>query len=89
MTTQTEIGEWFDEGVAKGSAYMLILCDTYDWDDYPVYTSNGDEATRRAKHPGEMQKLMEVYDLHMSRDEQLRKHRVMNLPAAQGTSAPG
>lgn len=81
MTTQTEIAEWFDEGVAKGAAYMLVLCDTYDWDDYPVYASSADEATRRAKYPGEMQKLMEVYNLSMPRDEQLRQYRVMNLPA--------
>lgn len=75
MTTREEIGQWFDEGVAKGSAYMVIVCDTFDWGDYPVYCSTEQVARQRTLSPGEMQRVMEVYDLSADKVEQLNKRR--------------
>ena len=37
MTTNTDIGEWFDDGVELGASHMIIVCDTFDHEDYPVY----------------------------------------------------
>lgn len=36
-STPTERKEWFDRGVADGATHMLVVTDTYDWEDYPVY----------------------------------------------------
>jgi hypothetical protein len=71
-TTATEIGEWFDRGVGQGAAYMVVVCDTFDWDDYPVYCATRQEAQSKIDNPGSMQKVMEVYDLKASRAEQLK-----------------
>jgi len=59
---------------------MIVVCDEYDWDDYPVYVSAEQdvrevEAEYRAKP---MQRVMEVYKLSMSLDEQMAQHRAFN-----------
>lgn len=80
MTTQAEIAQWFDAGVAMGATHMIVVCDTWDYDDYPVYvmpdTSAREEKERRDGK--NMQQVMEVYSLSKSKDDQLRTNRVFN-----------
>lgn len=80
MTTKSEISQWFDRGVAQGAKFMIVLCDTFDYDDYPSYHSTQSDAESEIKHPGHMQKVMEVYDLTADRDQQLDKQRCYALP---------
>lgn len=80
MTTRQEISNWFDAGVQRGAKHMLVICDTYDHEDYPVYTQTDEECLERYKTPGSMQRVMEVYDLALDRDVQLDTTRVCNLP---------
>ena len=80
-TTKDDLRRWFDEGVADGMWYMLILCDTFDHEDYPVYYDTDAECLMRCECPGEMQRVMEVYDLRKDRDAQLAVSRVFNLPS--------
>jgi len=79
-TTRSEIEGWFDRGVTGGFSYMLVICDTFDHDDYPVFVNTDDECLRRYRDPGEMQRVMEVYDLRKDKTEQLNAARVFNLP---------
>ncbi len=79
MTTKAEIEVWFDRGVTQEASYMLVICDTFDWDDYPVYVSSADEAKKRRANPGEMQKFMELYDLSADKQTQLGQTRANNL----------
>ena len=59
---------------------MLVVCDTYDWSDYPVFTSDPNQAVKD-NHLKNMQKVMEVYDLRMDHEEQLKPGtRVWNVP---------
>jgi len=75
VTTREEISAWFDEGAKLGSDYMIVMTDTFDWDDYPSYYS-GDNITRHvASKNFNMQKVMEVYDLRLDRESQLNQHR--------------
>lgn len=60
--------------------YMLVVCDTFDYDDYPVFTDSDAECLARYRNPGNMQRVMEVYDLHASKAEQMNERRVMRLP---------
>jgi hypothetical protein len=56
---------------------MLIVCDTFDWEDYPVYvepTQDVKEVYER-RHGRNMQKVMEVYKLSADMDEQLAEDR--------------
>lgn len=72
MTTTAEnIGGWFDRGVANNEAYMIVWCDTYDYEDYPAYYDSREEAQKALDKPGNMQKAMECYDLSKSKAAQL------------------
>ncbi len=84
--TRQEISTWFDRGVERGATHMIIVCDTYDHDDYPVFAFGDAEAlANHEQHNGKnMQRVMEVYDLRADKDEQMQEHRAMRLPAARG-----
>jgi hypothetical protein len=70
-----EIRQWFTDGVSIGATHMIVVCDTYDWEDYPVYVHQGEDVRKiEAKHSlraGNMQKVMEVYDLRMDKEDQI------------------
>ncbi|HPG64846.1 MAG TPA: hypothetical protein PLE82_05865 [Saccharofermentans sp.] len=74
------IMDWFNGSYIENATHMIVVCDEYDWDDYPVYVSAEQdvrevEAEYRAKP---MQRVMEVYKLSMSLDEQMAQHRAFN-----------
>jgi hypothetical protein len=72
-SSREDISIWFDRGVEQRKTHMAVVCDTFDWEDYPVYFNSTDEA--KAWKPGEMQKLMEVYALHLPKADQMAEHR--------------
>lgn len=77
--TKSDIREWL-ERADKDATHMIVVCDTYDWDDYPVYVYRHEnvrvkEAEYNAKS---MQRVMEVYNLALSIEEQLNQHRCFN-----------
>ncbi len=80
--TREEIAGWFDEGVRRGDRWMLVCCDTFDYEDYPVYVQADDdphEAVRQ--HRGvNMQDVHEVYNLGMNKQTQLNEPRSWHLP---------
>jgi hypothetical protein len=80
-TTREDLSEWFDAGVEDKHTHMIVVCDTFDWDDYPVYATGDAECFKEyhAHNGPNMQKVMEVYDLRKSKASQLGG-RVMNLP---------
>jgi hypothetical protein len=82
MTTKSEIAGWFDAGVERSATHLIVVCDTYDWEDYPVYaTSDADAVQKYNHHHGpNMQRVMEVYDLRMDRTSQLSERRAFHLP---------
>jgi hypothetical protein len=75
------ISKWFDDGLKKGHKYMLVMCDTYDWEDYPEFADSDNDCLFKYNKPGKMQKVMEVYDLAKDKNEQMRTARVLNLPS--------
>ncbi len=32
-----DINRWIQTAKEKGCKYIISVCDTFDWDDYPVY----------------------------------------------------
>lgn len=83
-TSVQEIKRWFERGVEDNATHMIVVCDTFDWEDFPVYVSeNEDFYSVYNKYTGgqNMARIMEVYDLHMNKEEQLDgAGRVHNLP---------
>lgn len=87
-TTQQTIRDWIDRpnyssyyAQFKDATHMLVVCDTFDWEDYPVFVMpDHDVKTEYNKYNGpNMQKVMEVYNLKMDIETQLNQHRVMNF----------
>lgn len=80
-TTREDIRAWLERGKADEAQYMIVACDTYDHEDYPVYVLKGadvkKEVERLQKEP--MTRVMEVYCYGRDLEEQLAAHRVWNV----------
>lgn len=75
--SRQDISDWFELGVKESKTHMLVVCDMFDYEDYPVYVSDGESAEDKAneyQHKS-MQKVMEVYDLRMDKTEQMKEFR--------------
>ena len=69
-TSVKEIESWLrdrEHCYIDNPTHMAVVCDTFDWSDYPVYVAAKDEADARKqikdKSTGNMRRLMEVYSL--------------------------
>ena len=78
--TKVEIADWFKRGVAQGATHMIVVCDTYDHDDYPVYVMPNENVHEKQKeYNGQnMQRVMEVYSMSMDMNTQLNQFRSFN-----------
>ena len=77
--TKSLIQEWF-ENAPKEATHMIIVCDTFDYDDYPVYVKECEDVrTKESEYRGKsMTQVMEVYNLKMDMETQLNEHRSFN-----------
>jgi hypothetical protein len=72
---------WYDQGIKKNATHMIIMCDTFDYEDYPVYVLENEDVIEKYKEFSNkaMQKVMEVYDLRKKGFEVLEKKRVFDI----------
>lgn len=79
-TTQAEIREWCLRGITEDATHMIVVTDTFDWEDYPVYVSKTQNVKEiEEKYDGSnMQKVMEVYNLQIDLEPQLNEIRSFN-----------
>ena len=77
MTTREDIRGWLTQGKEQGSTHVIVMCDTFDHEDYPVFVEPGEDARDKAPK-GNMQRIMECYSLSLPFDEQLDEHRAHN-----------
>ncbi len=77
VTDYEMIQGWFIEGKEKGATHLIVACDGWDYDDYPVFVMpNEDARSKVEEYNGKtMQCVMEVYNLRMDMQEQLNRHR--------------
>ena len=80
-TSKQDIQRWFEEGKRSNATHMVVVCDTFDWEDYPVYVMGEPVESVVAKYsdPNTMQKVMEVYNLSLDMQTQLDTNRVWNI----------
>ncbi len=78
--TREEIARWFDEGKTKSATHMIIVCDTFDYEDFPVYVLPNEDARKKAEEEKAkpMQKVMEVYSLSLPMESQLEERRAFH-----------
>lgn len=79
-TTKKIIAEWIESGLEKKATHMIVVCDTFDHTDYPVYVFENQNARQVASsYSGEnMQIVMEVYNLSLPIEQQLNESRSFN-----------
>ncbi len=78
--TRQDIRSWFDRGVKSKATHLIVVCDTFDHEDYPVFVQENENVHEKAKefNGKNMQRIMEVYNLSMDRDAQMDEHRAFN-----------
>ena len=88
-TTKGTIQLWLNRGKSEGYDYMIVVCDTYDFEDYPVYASEENFASEYDRMlKSSMQKIMEVYNLHEDFKGQLAEYRAFHHPQDFDPNAP-
>ncbi len=80
-TTVTDLKNWYRDGMKQKARYMIVVCDTFDHDDYPVYVARDEDFWKvHAEYNGKnMQRVMEVYDMSIPFSYQ-STGRVNNVP---------
>jgi hypothetical protein len=78
--TRGEISDWFDRGIAKKATHMIVVHDTFDHDDYPVFVSAEENVYEKKDiyERASMQRVMEVYKLSVDKQTQLSQPRSFN-----------
>jgi len=72
---------WLGQAQEKGCTHLMVVCDDFDFDDYPVFITSAMDVRKEYedRHQKDMQRVMEVYDLNMDIEEQLREHRSIHF----------
>jgi hypothetical protein len=76
MTTKDEIRDWLKRSEPTDT-HMLMVCDTFNYEDYPVYVHKGESVKVKEDefNKKSMQKVMEVYSLKQDIESQLNEYR--------------
>jgi len=64
--------EWFDRGVSQAATHLIVVCDTFSYEDYPVFVKPDEDVREISKkYDGvNMQRLMAVYNLTKPKSDQ-------------------
>lgn len=89
--TRVEIGRWFDQAVRDGATHMMVVLDGYNFDEFPVNVMYGEDPQERADeyNTRTMQRVLEVYDLSISKEVQLNMVCAWNTGPAPTRSEQG
>lgn len=63
--SRKDICRWIETARANGATHIISVCDTFNWDDYPVYVMPGEDLEeRKTDYDGiNMQQINEVIEL--------------------------
>jgi hypothetical protein len=78
--SREDIRGWLERAAQKGATHVIVVCDTFDHEDYPVEVMPGEDSRRKAEgYSGKnMQRVMEVYDLRLPLEAQLAEGRAFH-----------
>ena len=80
MTGVTEIEGWVEEGKKRGATHVVIVCDKFNYEDFPVYVMPGEEVRAVINtHSTDSEKVMECYKMSLNIQTQLLERRAYNL----------
>lgn len=78
MTATTDdLDRWIKQGIKQKATHLIIMHDTFDHDNYPVFVKPGENALAIANSKGgsNMQVVEECYNLRKPIEPQKAKHR--------------
>lgn len=79
-TTQDVIRGWLERAVENKATHMIVVTDTWNYEDMPVFVQAHEDVNAKLSGiKGAYTRVMEVYNLALSIDDQLREDRVWNL----------
>jgi len=79
VTSRSDIERWLQRAKPKHT-HMIVVCDSFSYEDYPVFVSNDKDVREVSQKYNEknMQRIMEVYNLGMDIESQLNERRAFN-----------
>lgn len=79
-TSRETISRWFDAGKDADFTHMIVVCDTYDYEDYPVYVDRDEDVRDKFREFNgvNMQRVMEVYSFKVDKDIQMSETRAFH-----------
>ncbi len=81
-TTRERIRGWIERGQEEGATHVIVVCDTFGYGDYPVMVMPGEDVRKKFTENNDdsaMKKVMEVYNLSMDIEEQIKERRSFNF----------
>jgi protoheme ferro-lyase len=81
MTTQQEIRNWLEKTREKKATHMIVVCDSFSHEDYPVYVTKKQDVREifREYDGKNMQRVMEVYSFKKDLETQLNEPRAFHF----------
>lgn len=77
--TKSDIESWLERGKQEQATHMIVVCDTYDHEDYPVYVLTGQDVREvEKKYQQNIQRVMEVYSYQLDLTKQLNESRAFH-----------
>lgn len=63
--TREDIDSWIAEAISDNQEFIISVCDTFDWEDYPVYCKDKKELLLKYPHYDgkNMQKVNEIIQI--------------------------
>ncbi len=79
--SREDIRRWFIDGKTQGATHMIVVCDTFDHEDYPVYVKPGEDVRKKTLEcsEAEFSWVMEVYSLNQDMESQLNERRAFHF----------
>lgn len=76
-TGQGTIRKWVQQAFKEGCSHLIIVCDDFSHEDYPVkvFETENIEEKMKQYNFNNMQRIMEIYSMKMSIEEQLSEVR--------------
>ena len=63
--SREDVDRWIEGARKMKKTFIISVCDTFDWDDYPVYCENHEELLKRIPefHNTNLQKINEIIQI--------------------------
>ena len=80
--TRNDVRRWLDEALERGSAFLIVAVDQFDYQNYPLHCVDAAECTLKylGVSASSMQVVDEVYDMSLDIEEQLAEKQAWHLP---------